>query len=216
MTTHKPWDIISIEWLVAFPEWKTAQQLGLKVWELFVCNIGTKFQKWEVLKLYSDDWSTYPFFTNWKIWYVVYLSNLAPLPKQKTLPQYFAIKQCDHPLWKEYIDWFHKKHNKYWAVAYPIYPYYWFDGHTIIYGKISNFRNTPTVLTLEDWKEMVTEEVNVDDVTDIDVPNIYTHTISRKWATFTKDTINGESSLSIRWQYEELGKLIEEYESLTF
>jgi len=217
MTTHKPWDIISTEWLVTFPDFSTAEQLWLKVWELFVYLAAHYFKEWEVVVLSIDDWTNCPYFSNWKKRKAACLCNFAPLSQKKTLPQYFAIKKCNHPLWQEYIDWLNEKYNI-TIIGTLTNIYYWFDGVVKQHYYPSNFKNNPTILTLEEWKEMIEEanvEANVDDQTDINVP-LYTHTISRKWAIFTKDTINGKYVLDIQKQYEELGKLIDEHKSLTF
>ena len=73
----------------------------------------------------------------------------------KTLPQYFAIQKCDNPLWQEYIDWLNEKYNI--TITGTITSiYYWFDGVVKHHYYPSNFKNTPTILTLEEWKEMIT------------------------------------------------------------
>lgn len=80
----------------------------------------------------------------------------------KEMPKYFAIKQCDSPLWSKYILWLNEKYNLDWI--WNVYnSYYWYDGNdgngfwkwANCSDDISEFENNPTILTLEEWDEIV-------------------------------------------------------------
>ena len=77
---------------------------------------------------------------------------------EKKLPKYFVIKKDEtNPLWKKYITWLNKTYNTYWG---SLFEYYGFDGSKCCGGtnavdNIKYFENNPTLLTLEQWDEIV-------------------------------------------------------------
>lgn len=77
----------------------------------------------------------------------------------KTLPKYFIIKRdTNNPLWKDYIEWLNKTYKRSWSGA--AWNFYGFDGGpscggTNALNDIEFFKNNPTLLTLEEWSEMV-------------------------------------------------------------
>lgn len=82
-------------------------------------------------------------------------------------PKYFVIKQ-DHldPLWDEYIEWLTKTYkgtNKWNGQSST---YYGYDGNVNYAGvngwdEISSFANSPTLITLQQWKEWFINESKV-------------------------------------------------------
>lgn len=86
--------------------------------------------------------------------------------EMKELPKYFAIKrQKDNPLWQKYINWLNDKydarfrgklHGKNEA-------YYGYDGMTDCYSNIELFKNSPIVLTLEEWDDILNGRIKDDD-----------------------------------------------------
>lgn len=77
----------------------------------------------------------------------------------KTLPKYFVIK-CDqkNPLWGKYIEWLNKTYGAQWEGNSEC--FYGYDGNksdsgTTYWSNVHSFSNSPTVLTLEEWNEIV-------------------------------------------------------------
>jgi hypothetical protein len=77
------------------------------------------------------------------------------------LPKYFAIKQdATNPLWDKYIKWLNKTYKTLWGGDFPD-AFYGYDDNvyntsgTHFALSIENFENNPTILTLEEWDEMV-------------------------------------------------------------
>ena len=72
-----------------------------------------------------------------------------------TLPEYFAIfNDITNPLWSKYIVWLNDKYNKDYKGS-TITCYYGYDGQVKRDSNISNFKNNPKVLTLEQWNNIV-------------------------------------------------------------
>lgn len=70
------------------------------------------------------------------------------------LPKYFAILHYgNNPLWDNYIVWLNKKYNRDFRGD-SINKYYGYDGQDRC-TNISNFDNNPTILTLEQWNNIV-------------------------------------------------------------
>ena len=80
--------------------------------------------------------------------------------KLMELPKYFIVKRdASNPLWKKYIDWLNKTYGSDWTGNTLEY-YYGYDGSrgyggTDVWPDISRFKNNPTILTLEQWDEIV-------------------------------------------------------------
>jgi hypothetical protein len=76
------------------------------------------------------------------------------------LPKYWVV-QCNtrNPNWKKVINYLHKVHGEIW-VGLTDGAYYGYDGGlscwngTNVYNNISEFRNSPVVLTIEEFVEM--------------------------------------------------------------
>lgn len=81
---------------------------------------------------------------------------------KKELPQYFAIKRCNDFRRPKYIK---RLNEKYWSrwLWNDTDAYYWYDwsnrifwnGWTSTQSRIGNFNNSTTILTLDEWEEMV-------------------------------------------------------------
>lgn len=80
--------------------------------------------------------------------------------KLMELPKYFIVKRdASNPLWQKYIDWLNKTYGSNWVGDTPD-SYYGYDGNedfggTEIWPIPNRFENNPTVLTLEQWDEIV-------------------------------------------------------------
>ena len=73
------------------------------------------------------------------------------------LPKYFIVKRdASNPLWQKYINWLNETYESNWAGDTPD-TYYGYDGFsgTDVWQTISKFENNPTILTLEQWDEIV-------------------------------------------------------------
>lgn len=76
------------------------------------------------------------------------------------LPKYFIVKRdASNLLWQKYIDWLNETYGSNWAGDTPD-SYYGYDGNeyfggTEIWPIPHKFENNPTILTLEQWDEMV-------------------------------------------------------------
>ena len=79
--------------------------------------------------------------------------------KEVELPKYFVIKQCNRPLWNDYIEWL----NKTYVVNYSgdsSSSYYGYDGNETNNGTgyhidISYFKNNPEIITLDYWNQCI-------------------------------------------------------------
>lgn len=72
-----------------------------------------------------------------------------------TLPEYFAIfNDITNPLWSNYIVWLNDKYNKDYKGC-TITCYYGYDGQVKRDSNISNFKNNPTIITLEQWNNII-------------------------------------------------------------
>ena len=80
---------------------------------------------------------------------------------EKKLPAYFVIKRdSDNPLWGKYIKWLNKIYGINWVGDAISYIYYGYDGTgpfggTNCWSSLEEFENNPTLLTLEEWDEIV-------------------------------------------------------------
>ena len=81
--------------------------------------------------------------------------------KKKSLPKYFVVKRDDaNPLWRKYIQWLNTTYKVDWG---PYNFLYWgYDGNSNHYGNgtrvgysIKDFLNSPTIITLKEWNEIV-------------------------------------------------------------
>jgi hypothetical protein len=71
------------------------------------------------------------------------------------LPEYFAIKWSDNPLWKDYIRWLNKSYNADFN-GFAYISFYGYDGVKVGYTyNLLFFKNPVTVLTLEQWDNIV-------------------------------------------------------------
>jgi hypothetical protein len=74
------------------------------------------------------------------------------------LPEYFAIKWSDNPLWKDYIKWLNKTYNTNLNGSYSA-CFYGYDGFKVVYeSRLSFFKNPVTELTLEQWDNIVNKK----------------------------------------------------------
>jgi len=78
------------------------------------------------------------------------------------LPTYFIIERdLSNPLWQKYIDWLNETYHSNLVGQYL---YYGYDGGLFqnglnFYNNISDFKNNPVLITLEDWSRLVNKEV---------------------------------------------------------
>ena len=93
---------------------------------------------------------------------------------EKKLPAYFVIKRdSDNPLWGKYIKWLNKIYGINWVGDAISYIYYGYDGTgpfggTNCWSSLEEFENNPTLLTLEEWDEIVNPKtLKVGDKVDI-------------------------------------------------
>ena len=78
-----------------------------------------------------------------------------------TLPEYFAIfNDITNPLWSKYIVWLNDKYNKDYKGS-TITCYYGYDGQVKRDSNISNFKNNPTILTLEQWNNIINKDEEI-------------------------------------------------------
>lgn len=80
---------------------------------------------------------------------------------KKELPKYFVIKRdWDNPLWQKYIDWLNEKYDS--TFNWKSEAHYWFEWVNDKYSYlnwvncwqyIEEFKNNPTLITLESWNE---------------------------------------------------------------
>ena len=79
----------------------------------------------------------------------------------KQLPQYFIVNRVeDNPLWDEYIKWLNETYKIDWNGN--AFTYYGYDGSTNSgengtdgWNEIYEFKNNPTIITLEEWDECI-------------------------------------------------------------
>lgn len=79
--------------------------------------------------------------------------------KEVKLPKYFTIKQCNDPLWGDYIKWLNKTYNTNYGGD-SSGGYYGYDGNEFNNGtnnwcNKSHFKNDPTEITLEYWNQCI-------------------------------------------------------------
>jgi len=79
--------------------------------------------------------------------------------KEVKLPKYFIIKQCNDPLWDDYIEWLNKTYNINYSGDSSS-SYYGYDGNETNNGTgytidISYFKNNPEIITLEYWNQCI-------------------------------------------------------------
>lgn len=75
-----------------------------------------------------------------------------------SLPEFFAIKHDEaNPLWGKYLEWLNDKYNKKFNGWNSFY-YYGYDGDAKC-EKYQYFHKDTTVLTLEQWNEMITPKI---------------------------------------------------------
>ena len=79
--------------------------------------------------------------------------------KEIELPKYFIIKQCNDPLWDDYIEWLNKTYNKNYSGDSKD-AYYGYDGNELGNGTSnwlnkSRFENDPIEITLEFWNKCI-------------------------------------------------------------
>ena len=75
--------------------------------------------------------------------------------KEIELPKYFIIKQCNDPLWDDYIEWLNKTYNINWSGDSKD-AYYGYDGNeTSNWLNKSRFENDPIEITLEFWNKYI-------------------------------------------------------------
>jgi hypothetical protein len=86
----------------------------------------------------------------------------------KNLPKYFVIKQnITNPLWNEYISWLNNTYDQNWSGDSKG-AYYGYDGGMTHNGTVfsqHHFFNTPTIITLEEWHEVINNNKNVQTIT---------------------------------------------------
>lgn len=75
----------------------------------------------------------------------------------KTLPKHYVIKKDENnPLWEKYIDWLNKEYGERFIGGLM---YYGYDGAYVrgisCHGSIELFKNSPELITLEQWGEAV-------------------------------------------------------------
>jgi hypothetical protein len=79
--------------------------------------------------------------------------------KEIELPKYFIIKQCNDPLWGNYIKWLNKTYNVNYGGdskdAYYGYDGNEFDNGTNFLLNKSHFENDPTEITLDYWNKCI-------------------------------------------------------------
>jgi hypothetical protein len=78
--------------------------------------------------------------------------------KEVKLPKYFIIKQCNDPLWDDYIEWLNKTYNVNYGGDSN--SYYGYDGNEFDNGTgyhidISYFKNNPEIIILDYWDECI-------------------------------------------------------------
>jgi hypothetical protein len=79
--------------------------------------------------------------------------------KEVKLPKYFVIKQCNRPLWNDYIEWLNKTYNVNYSGDSSS-SYYGYDGNETNNGTgyhidISYFKNNPEIITLDYWNKCI-------------------------------------------------------------
>lgn len=110
----------------------------------------------------------------------------------KTLPKYFAIKAEDSELFDKFIEWFNKMASTLWnkVSVTRCANFYWRDwsrdwnGYDF-YTSFSSFKNSPTLITLEEWDSIV-------NWTPKTVSKNFTYEtqyLRSDWTLFTKDSI---------------------------
>jgi hypothetical protein len=73
------------------------------------------------------------------------------------LPEYFAIKWSDNPLWNKYITWLNETYEN--NLSGNAFSYYGYDGFSDNwFYNINNFKNPVTELTLEQWDNIVNKK----------------------------------------------------------
>ena len=79
--------------------------------------------------------------------------------KKKSLPKYFVVERDEtNPLWQKYIIWLNETYSESWGG--DGYVYYGYDGGwanngTGGYDNFTYFQNSPVLLTIEEWNEIV-------------------------------------------------------------
>jgi hypothetical protein len=81
--------------------------------------------------------------------------------KEVKLPKYFIIKQCNDPLWDDYIKWLNKTYSVYYEGT-SSFDYYGYDGNgrnngTNNWDNLHNFENKPEIITLEYWNQCINQ-----------------------------------------------------------
>lgn len=112
----------------------------------------------------------------------------------KTLPKYFAIKAEDSELFDKFIEWFNKMASTLWkkVSVTRCADFYWRDwsrdwnGYDF-YTSFSSFKNSPTLITLEEWDSIVNWTSQKKTLT------YETQYLRSDWTLFTKDSIDWKS-----------------------
>jgi hypothetical protein len=74
------------------------------------------------------------------------------------LPEYFAIKWSNNPLWKDYIKWLNETYNTNLNGSYSA-CFYGYDGFKVVYeSRLLFFKNPVTELTLEQWDNIINKK----------------------------------------------------------
>jgi len=82
---------------------------------------------------------------------------------KKQLPEYFAIKWSDNPLWRDYIKWLNETYNTNLNGSYSA-CFYGYDGFRVVYdSSLAYFKNPVTELTLEQWDNIVNKKENMNE-----------------------------------------------------
>ena len=89
--------------------------------------------------------------------------------KEIELPKYFIIKQCNDPLWDDYIEWLNKTYNKNYLGdskdAYYGYDGNEFSGGTSNWLNKSRFENDPFLISLDYWNKCINNIKNKSQMT---------------------------------------------------
>ena len=165
------------DWYIKSTSWHSLEFLSrqwhkkiplLKVWTKI------KFIKWSsIYTITKIDWNNITMKTLNKIyinWINKIINNIELIDdsiKQKELewlPKYFIIeKDIDNPLWIKYIEWINKKYNL--CLKWDWKWYYWYDWSTEswidFWDNVSKFENNPTLITLEQWYNIVSKSEEI-------------------------------------------------------
>lgn len=195
---------------------KTHSELLKHKWAKVTCEIGeTKIDDARIQVEWADificqnerDWLAPSDKLWYNYWWVIsgdmpyerYNRNCTniTLIEEPKLPKYFAIKECDNPLWKKYIEWLNEKVGTPWRLEWrDKNAYYGFiDDHIVIESYKKDLkRHLAEVITLEEWNEIVNREPKKEKIKNVKAKLTYETIYKRSdGVEFKKGYIGGES-----------------------